>query len=165
MCTGINIKDDLKPCSLADFINLSTFTMIYWPATPTPIFTHSTVHTNSRSPITFRNKCTKTVVPNARSLSVWMKSLKLKRVIPTWFLYQKGNIKQYIYHRWLETSGKYALGQAFCFFIIFLRGLFYFFTYCIQHCFICRPSDSPVPTDAGIRTQDRCNWCTGSQTL
>ncbi len=27
----------------------------------------------------------------------------------------------------------------------------YFFSYCIQHCFICRPSDSTVPTtDAGI---------------
>ncbi len=27
---------------------------------------------------------------------------------------------------------------------------FYLFPYCFQHCFICRPSDSPVPTDAGI---------------
>ncbi len=26
----------------------------------------------------------------------------------------------------------------------------YFFPYNIQHCFICRPSDSTVPTDAGI---------------
>jgi hypothetical protein len=25
-----------------------------------------------------------------------------------------------------------------------------FFVYCIQHCFICRPSDSTVLTDAGI---------------
>ncbi len=25
-----------------------------------------------------------------------------------------------------------------------------FFSYCIQHCFICRPSDSTVPTNAGI---------------
>jgi hypothetical protein len=25
-----------------------------------------------------------------------------------------------------------------------------FFSYFIQHCFICRPSDSTVPTDAGI---------------
>jgi hypothetical protein len=34
-----------------------------------------------------------------------------------------------------------------------LRGIFLFFlffTYYIQHCFICRPSDSTVPTDAGI---------------
>ncbi len=29
-------------------------------------------------------------------------------------------------------------------------GDFYFFSYYIQHCFICRPSDSTVPTDAGI---------------
>jgi hypothetical protein len=33
-------------------------------------------------------------------------------------------------------------------FIIFL--LIYFFSYFIQHCFICRPSDSTVPTDAWI---------------
>ncbi len=29
-------------------------------------------------------------------------------------------------------------------------GRFFFLSYCIQHCFICRPSDSTVPTDAGI---------------
>ncbi len=29
-------------------------------------------------------------------------------------------------------------------------GFFLFFSYYIQHCFICRPSDSTVPTDAGI---------------
>ncbi len=29
-------------------------------------------------------------------------------------------------------------------------GDFFFFSYYIQHCFICRPSDSTVPTDAGI---------------
>jgi hypothetical protein len=34
----------------------------------------------------------------------------------------------------------------FRFFYIFL----YFFSYYIQHCFICRPTDSTVPTDAGI---------------
>jgi hypothetical protein len=26
----------------------------------------------------------------------------------------------------------------------------FFSMYCIQHCFICRPSDSTVPEDAGI---------------
>jgi hypothetical protein len=39
------------------------------------------------------------------------------------------------------------------FFIIFFLGggdFFIFFLYYIQHCFICRPSDSTVPTDAGI---------------
>jgi hypothetical protein len=37
------------------------------------------------------------------------------------------------------------------FFSIFFWGIFlFFFSYCIQHCFICRPSDSTVPTDAGI---------------
>jgi hypothetical protein len=36
--------------------------------------------------------------------------------------------------------------------------LFFFFSYNIQHCFICRPSDSSVPTDAGIepRTVATC---------
>jgi hypothetical protein len=29
-------------------------------------------------------------------------------------------------------------------------GALSFFSYYIQHCFICRPSDSMVPTDAGI---------------
>jgi hypothetical protein len=32
----------------------------------------------------------------------------------------------------------------------FSGGFFYFFAYYIQHCFICRPSDSTVQTDAGI---------------
>ncbi len=34
--------------------------------------------------------------------------------------------------------------------IIFWGGFFSFCSYIIQHCFICRPSDSTVPTDAGI---------------
>jgi hypothetical protein len=33
----------------------------------------------------------------------------------------------------------------------FFKGfIFIFFMYDIQHCFICRPSDSTVPEDAGI---------------
>ncbi len=37
------------------------------------------------------------------------------------------------------------------FFINIFWGIFSFFlSYYIQHCFICRPSDSTVPTDAGI---------------
>jgi hypothetical protein len=35
-------------------------------------------------------------------------------------------------------------------FIFIFGGIFSFFSYCIQHCFICRPSDSTVPTNAGI---------------
>jgi hypothetical protein len=44
------------------------------------------------------------------------------------------------------------------FFSSFFRGIFYSFSYNIQHCFICRPSDSTVPTDAGIepRTVATC---------
>jgi len=39
----------------------------------------------------------------------------------------------------------------FLFLKIFFWGIFIFFcSYNIQHCFICRPSDSTVPTDAGI---------------
>ncbi len=37
---------------------------------------------------------------------------------------------------------------------------FYFPMYCIQHCFICRPSDSTVSEDAGI---DYCDFGIGSQ--
>jgi hypothetical protein len=40
---------------------------------------------------------------------------------------------------------------------IFLGDFFSFVQYNIQHCFICRPSDSTVPTDTAIE-QDRCNW-------
>jgi hypothetical protein len=39
-----------------------------------------------------------------------------------------------------------------------------FFSYNIQHCFICRPSDSTVPTDAGIEPRTVAT-CIGSQTL
>ncbi len=38
--------------------------------------------------------------------------------------------------------------QRLCFNIFW--GIFSFCLYNIQHCFICRPSDSTVPTDAGI---------------
>ncbi len=39
------------------------------------------------------------------------------------------------------------------FFYIFGGDFFIFFSYYIQHCFICRPLDSTVPTDAGIETR------------
>ncbi len=48
--------------------------------------------------------------------------------------------------------------QYFLFFIFFGGGGF--FSDYIQHCFICRPSDSTVPTDAGIEPRT-----VGSQTL
>ncbi len=46
----------------------------------------------------------------------------------------------------------------FFFLNIFLGDFFFFCSYNIQHCFICRPSDSTVPTDAGIepRTVATC---------
>ncbi len=39
--------------------------------------------------------------------------------------------------------------HEFCIYIFF-GGIFYIFLYYIQHCFICRPSDSALPTDTGI---------------
>ncbi len=36
------------------------------------------------------------------------------------------------------------------FIFLFFGWIFCIFSYYIQHCFICRPSDSTVPTDAGI---------------
>jgi hypothetical protein len=44
------------------------------------------------------------------------------------------------------------------FLYIFLWDFFLFCSYNIHHCFICRPSDSTVPTDAGIepRTVATC---------
>jgi hypothetical protein len=48
----------------------------------------------------------------------------------------------------------------------FLGGDFFFFcSYNIQHCFICRPSDSTVPTDAGIEPRTVATLFIGSQTL
>ncbi len=38
----------------------------------------------------------------------------------------------------------------FTFFNLNLNLNINFFSHYIQHCFICRPSDSTVPTDAGI---------------
>ncbi len=37
--------------------------------------------------------------------------------------------------------------------------------YDIQHFFICCPSDSTVSKDAGIKTQDSCDYGIGCQTL
>jgi hypothetical protein len=42
---------------------------------------------------------------------------------------------------------------------------FLFSMYCIQHCFICRPSDSTVSEDAGIEPRNVANFGIGSQTL
>jgi hypothetical protein len=53
----------------------------------------------------------------------------------------------------LELQSLFGLHVVMCtsfFFLIFFGGFFIFSLYCIQHCFICRPSDSTVPTDAGI---------------
>jgi hypothetical protein len=45
----------------------------------------------------------------------------------------------------------FKIGLHMFFFLnIFWEDFFSFVPYNIQHCFICRPSDSTVPTDAGI---------------
>jgi hypothetical protein len=43
--------------------------------------------------------------------------------------------------------------------------VFFLFMYDIQHCFICRPSDSTVPEDAVIEHEESCVYGTGCQTL
>ncbi len=49
---------------------------------------------------------------------------------------------------YVHLSSNYYISHFFLFFKYFSGGSF--FSYCIQHCFICRPSNSTVPTDAGI---------------
>jgi hypothetical protein len=40
-----------------------------------------------------------------------------------------------------------------CFFFLYIFFEKIFFSYYNLHCFICRPSDSTVPTDAGIEAR------------
>jgi hypothetical protein len=55
-------------------------------------------------------------------------------------------VRKYL-ERDLQTfTGIVTFRFSFRFSILF----FIFCSYYIQHCFICRPSDSTVPTDAGI---------------
>ncbi len=43
--------------------------------------------------------------------------------------------------------------------------LLHFFSYYIQHCFTLPPLKFHCADGCWDRTQDRCNWCIGSQTL
>jgi hypothetical protein len=43
-----------------------------------------------------------------------------------------------------------GVSESLMFFLYIFGGIFSIFSYNIHHCFICRPSDSTVPTDAGI---------------
>ncbi len=47
----------------------------------------------------------------------------------------------------------------------FWTGLLCTVEYCIQQCFICCPSDSTVPEDAGIESRIVCDFSIGSQTF
>jgi hypothetical protein len=46
-----------------------------------------------------------------------------------------------LFHHFFSSTKVFSLSSI---------SIFYFFSYYIQHCFICRLSDSTVPTDAGI---------------
>jgi hypothetical protein len=45
------------------------------------------------------------------------------------------------------------------------KVIFLFFIYCIQHCFICRPSDLIVSEDPEIQPMDSCDFGIDCQTL
>jgi hypothetical protein len=57
-----------------------------------------------------------------------------------------------------QMSNLFPITLIVFFLKYFLGGFFSFCLYNIQHCFICSPSDSTVPTDAGIepRTVATC---------
>jgi hypothetical protein len=66
-----------------------------------------------------------------------------------WQIHREGGNTQILY----STRQIYIFfGGGGIFLKIFFWGIFIFIfsSYYIQHCFICRPSDSTVPTDAGI---------------
>jgi hypothetical protein len=50
----------------------------------------------------------------------------------------------------LYYTSKSNGGFVLFFFLNIFLGDFLIFSYYIQNCFICRPSDSTVPTEAGI---------------
>ncbi len=60
-------------------------------------------------------------------------------------------------HKFHKIANYFSFEFFFFFLNIFL-GDFYSFSYNIQHCFICRPSDSTVPTDAGIEPRTVATW-------
>ncbi len=60
--------------------------------------------------------------------------------LPNWIRIRWIRIRNTVQDNWLNSF----------FLNIFFGMIFYSFSYNIQHCFICRPSDSTVPTDAGI---------------
>jgi hypothetical protein len=65
-------------------------------------------------------------------------------------------------------AGNFPIAQCLFWFELITGGFLDFVSmYCIQHCFICRPSDFSVSEDAGIesRTVATSSWAFGSQTL
>ncbi len=52
--------------------------------------------------------------------------------------------------QWNLRDGRWS-NVEYIFLIYFLWGFFTFFSYFIQHCFICHPSDSTVPTVLGSK--------------
>jgi hypothetical protein len=65
------------------------------------------------------------------------------------FKYRENEV--YVVHEQkIRISEKMLLTSANVFLQIFFGGDFSFFSYYVQHCFICRPSDYTVPSDAVI---------------
>ncbi len=65
-------------------------------------------------------------------------------------------------------EGLEPVSLAFNKYFIFNRGMFWIFwisMYCIQYCFICRPSDSTVSENVGIEPRTSCDFGICSQTL
>ncbi len=81
------------------------------------------------------------VSANIASVQVKVQSYNSGRVVFDWAIPVPKKII-YLLHVPLE--------KMFFFFKYFLGDFFSFCSYNIQHCFICRPSDSTVPTDARI---------------
>ncbi len=83
-----------------------------------------------------------------------------KRFRPDFLIYEENLISFFISvpsFRFLSAAGTDNHGTIFFFKEDFLG--FILFKYNIQHCLICRPSDSCVSEDAGFepRTQDSCD--------
>ncbi len=64
--------------------------------------------------------------------------------------HQKSPIRGFLPSLCYITAQRTFVPAVYVIIKYFLGDFFSFFPYNIQHCFICRPSDSTVPTDAGI---------------
>jgi len=73
-----------------------------------------------------------------------------------WSWASRSHIISKFHAHWGDSTLGLSIFWTEAFSIVFFLGwgnFFYFFPYYIQHCFICRHSDSNVPTDAGIEAR------------